>query len=157
MEPRPFSRGYTVGSLEISRDSIALQWSHGLSAVDTNLQVVEKRYHSLLQWSHGLSAVDTCQHKGPHPERFSILQWSHGLSAVDTPGSHKTPHGGYTFNGATAFQPWIPPGTLSRSRRATSFNGATAFQPWILCRRTWRYAVPHTFNGATAFQPWIRA
>src|SRR3990172_2021237 len=38
-----------------------------------------------------------------------MLQWGHGLSAVDTLG----PSSGYEakrpgFNGATAFQPWIP-------------------------------------------------
>ena len=88
------------------------------------------------------------------------------------------------FNGATAFQPWIPSSGFDfQNVLFSSFNGATAFQPWILGqahRFLGRYiyvasmgpqlfsrgyhttqvkmlAAILSFNGATAFQPWIRA
>ncbi len=84
-----------------------------------------------------------------------------------------------SFNGATAFQPWIhfePAGlfvalsplqwshgfsavdTLTSRRSQPTrkcFNGATAFQPWILTARRHPGLRLRRFNGATAFQPWI--
>ena len=84
-----------------------------------------------LQWSHGLSAMDTRWPQLWTP-RKATLQWSHGLSAMDTspPVAQRRGHAP-SFNGAMASQPWIqathavPPGT------PWPFNGAMASQPWI--------------------------
>ena len=132
MEPRPFSRGYIRKKTQTGGICVAfngatafqpwilrpdgspaqcacsLQWSHGLSAVDTPRARCGRRHnpdpsmeprpfsrgyvalpHILddarfyLQWSHGLSAVDTPSSLHTSPSTPS-LQWSHGLSAVDT-------------------------------------------------------------------------
>ena len=87
---------------------INLQWSHGLSAMDTRVTVSRRRpgsatfngamasqpwiQHTIeqiryalgyLQWSHGLSAMDTAISTTASFARV-VLQWSHGLSAMDT-------------------------------------------------------------------------
>ena len=84
MEPRLFSHGYPT-PLMMSCSHLTLQWSHGFSAMDT--LVVGQHLHVgrvKLQWSHGFSAMDT----------LSVS----AATACDT----------QCFNGATAFQPWIP-------------------------------------------------
>ena len=84
-----------------------------------------------------------------------------------------------TFNGATAFQPWIHPHPAAFNLFGFAFNGATAFQPWIRKNKfggigatnllQWSHGLSavdtitlalrcdtgYAFNGATAFQPWI--
>src|SRR3972149_483940 len=79
--------------------------------------------------------------------RLSSLQQlkvSESSSAMSIPESHPdalTQSAGLfsrwpycaSFNGATAFQPWIPSTPWERlGARRRGFNGATAFQPWIL-------------------------
>ena len=59
MGPRPFSRGYTLGSVHIYPAFYGLQWGHGLSAVDTCKLNMTLSDSESLQWGHGLSAVDT--------------------------------------------------------------------------------------------------
>ena len=86
-----------------------------------------------LQWSHGFSAMDTAANDLNDLRERTRLQWSHGFSAMDT--SKHNSHTGRTvcsFNGATAFQPWIPGITPFLLPPYLPFNGATAFQPWIL-------------------------
>ena len=134
----------------------------------------------VLQWSHGLSAMDTRSSR-TYQTSESGLQWSHGLSAMDTPGHSVT---NYVLTLAS-MEPWpfshgydhkIPAGR----RILKGFNGAMAFQPWIrltcpICPSTssplqWSHGLSAMdtntvaglrvgfvsgFNGATAFQPWI--
>ncbi len=131
MEPRLFSRGYgatgtgfgsffglqwshgfsavdTPFGIFLRAEIVELQWSHGFSAVDTRRFTVLDVEAAMLQWSHGFSAVDT-RPRGWHFDLDGLLQWSHGFSAVDTSSLVR---GRYparlSFNGATAFQPWIP-------------------------------------------------
>ena len=162
------------------------------------------RHDCLLQWSHGLSAVDTWLNRclpfrisGCFNGATAFQPWIRDLCVMFY---HTPPR----FNGATAFQPWIQvrmvkaagdgyrasmePRLFSRGYLVSSlktppigisFNGATAFQPWI--HKTAPFAAraekasmePRLFsrgymdgwfpigrligcfNGATAFQPWI--
>ena len=83
MEPWPFSHGYNrfVWQSHISLDY--LQWSHGLSAMDTR---------------HSFAPRQTHRHPSMEPWPFS-----HGyMTAATSTATSTTP-----FNGATAFQPWI--------------------------------------------------
>ena len=44
---------------------MSLQWSHDLSAMDTQYPHISSEYAKrLLQWSHDLSAMDTCYGMG---------------------------------------------------------------------------------------------
>ena len=132
MGPRPFSRGYH--SIHTSRFKYQMGFN-GATAFQPWIRTIQS-YALLpsfcfngatafqpwilwkfevdtppstrLQWGHGLSAVDTGR-AGVLKARGVTLQWGHGLSAVDTVDYHHDDcrHGG-GFNGATAFQPWIP-------------------------------------------------
>ena len=116
MEPRPLSHGYLPKPLSKEtlndpfngatasqpwiparrpRQRVAatiLQWSHGLSAMDTKIAAGSILPDAALQWSHGLSAMDTPTRVGLIYAPSMILQWSHGLSAMDT--KKRTPRSG---------------------------------------------------------------
>ena len=83
MEPWPFSHGYVQVGDNWYR-SLLLQWSHGLSAMDTGNIKPDKAKSSELQWSHGLSAMDTRFRCASFPFvcRASMEPWpfSHGYS-----------------------------------------------------------------------------
>ncbi len=106
MEPRLFSRGYLPkGSKIIKKPFASMEprlFSRGYRCIVRFIAVVIG-----LQWSHGFSAVDT--------ERATITIRGAKMG----------------FNGATAFQPWIPGKQIDFYLEKDSFNGATAFQPWI--------------------------
>ena len=53
---QPWIRACAVGRNQPPK---RLQWSHGLSAMDTRVLVICPASLRLLQWSHGLSAMDT--------------------------------------------------------------------------------------------------
>ena len=100
MEPWPFSHGYVTSSVATSSCK-SLQWSHGLSAMDTWRAGLRRMPKVSLQWSHGLSAMDTSQPNSNSPAR-TTLQWSHGLSAMDTrvfPARH-------SCGGCPSMEPW---------------------------------------------------
>ena len=85
-----------------------LQWRHGLSAMDTPGCVRCASRSMYLQWSHGFSAMDTAANDLNDLRERTRLQWSHGFSAMDTlENSAKRKLMSACFNGATAFQPWI--------------------------------------------------
>ena len=108
MEPRPFDRGKTVRA---NLDLNELQWSHGLSTVETTtgMQNDETR-QQLLQWSHGLSTVETLIRQNPGsgsvhlPASMEPRPFDRGNSAKSGSGKSESPG----FNGATAFRPWKP-------------------------------------------------
>ena len=60
----------------------ALQWGHGLAAVDGGRAIADLNADSELQWGHGLAAVDGLPALGLLP-LGQLLQWGHGLAAVD--------------------------------------------------------------------------
>ena len=107
MEPWPLSHGYAAVCRQL-RGQDSLQWSHGLSAMDTKVKLVYEAFAPIFQWSHGLSAMDT----GSRKERFdggnrpSMEPWplSHGyeMASSCSPTPSHSP-----FNGAMASQPWI--------------------------------------------------
>ena len=103
MEPWPFSHGYMASFLPADRDLNLLQWSHGLSAMDTTIYRRSLQNRHGLQWSHGLSAMDTVKARITLLPAARALQFSHGyprrLAGTPSPRS--------PFNGAMAFQPWI--------------------------------------------------
>ena len=84
MEPRPFSHGYSVKA-----------------AIDIQHQFAP----SMEPWlfSHGYATPEAT------PRPLSVLQWSRSLSAMDTPPRRsRLSAATRRFNGAMAFQPWIP-------------------------------------------------
>ena len=82
MEPQPFSHGYDGACVIVIEDHVPSMepqpFSHGYSS-----------------WKRNLSKV------------LRPLQWSHSLSAMDTGVGPWKAYTRLTFNGATAFQPWI--------------------------------------------------
>ena len=107
MEPQPFSHGYIPLVIIISAQ-FNLQWSHSLSAMDTsNRRITDhERLSPSMEpqpFSHGYSRLRVMRRQG-----VRALQWSHSLSAMDTVWpSPSTADSRRSFNGATAFQPWI--------------------------------------------------
>ena len=59
MEPRPFDRGNLSVIEQACRQGVRLQWSHGLSTVETCSSHADCSAMLTLQWSHGLSTVET--------------------------------------------------------------------------------------------------
>ena len=108
MEPRLFSHGYLFIERDIGQANMNLQWSHGFSAMDTSRSASTRWVLMGLQWSHGFSAMDT------------------------RVATHCGAAASMSFNGATAFQPWIRERLPLGWAADAAFNGATAFQPWIL-------------------------
>ena len=83
MEPRPFSHGYDKLRRLNRKQRIPFNgattfqpWIPFQSTGLTNLELT-------LQWSHDLSAMDTNPRAWPAPMP-TVLQWSHDLSAMDT-------------------------------------------------------------------------
>ena len=57
MGPRPCGRGRVT--LNTGKGGVdALQWGHGLAAVDGAVRPASKARSARLQWGHGLAAVD---------------------------------------------------------------------------------------------------
>src|SRR5690606_35735471 len=114
--------------------TLALQWSHGFSAVETSATSRSRSRSSRLQWSHGFSAVETSP-CGRLRGGGQGLQWSHGFSAVETDAETAKAIAAQLLqwsHGFSAVETW----RRSRSRRSASrFNGATASQPWKPVRR----------------------
>src|SRR5579875_1708269 len=179
MEPRPYGRGDHLALTQPSSADVALQWSHGHTAVETIHRAARSSYFGRLQWSHGHTAVETL-HKTrrlqraisasmePRPygrgdtrsvddERVAgkALQWSHGHTAVETAAQS----GRSTQNMWASMEP-RPYGRgdfvdwRAGQRRAFRFNGATAIRPWRLRGRPRRPTEFRRFNGATAIRPW---
>lgn len=142
-EPWPFSHGYRTVPKNSSSCIGGLQWSHGLSAMDTLPESAEKTTSLRLQRSHDPSAMDTFA-PGGTPSSNVILQWSHGLLAMDTPRADRPvlPARAASMEPRLFSHGYPDPQTTSRSAMP-SFNGAMAFQPWI--RRGIRIFRP---NGA---------
>ena len=87
--------------------SVGLQWGHGISAVDTWHQRRRGPPVRKLQWGHGISAVDTRRRRC----HLSRLQEASMGPRHFSRGYHLTVYHyrlrPRSFNGATAFQPWI--------------------------------------------------
>ncbi len=132
-----------------------LQWGHGLSAMDTSATDVIEALEAGLQWGHGLSAMDTgwpeMARDGP-----SCLQWGHGLSAMDTPRQRpQLVNGTIPSMGPWPFSHGYVAIKLNRAwRNALQWgHGLSAMDtPQQL---QLRYRSLPAFNGAMAFQPWI--
>ena len=182
MEPRPFSHGYENVRIEHRLQLITLQWSHGLSAMDTRdirAEVIDSGIR--LQWSHGLSAMDT---------RYSFtavgvnnkyyLQWSHGLSAMDTAiakswlaldvalqWSHGLSAMDTIASGLALIISWYLQWSHGLSAMDTRVGGRAfrgdqvpsmeprPFSHGYFGHRSGNPPHRQAFNGATAFQPWI--
>ncbi len=108
MEPRPFSRGYIRKKTQTGGICVAFNGATAFQPWILRPDGSPAQCACSLQWSHGLSAVDTprarCGRRhnpdpSMEPRPFSrgyvalphilddarfYLQWSHGLSAVDT-------------------------------------------------------------------------
>ena len=80
-----------------------LQWGHGVSAVEgPHRGVLSVGKDGLM--GHGVSAVEGGHHESS--ECGSMLQWGHGVSAWKAGELGTVGAGVFSFNGATAFQPW---------------------------------------------------
>jgi len=64
MEPRPHERGNKQRFAERNEVTIALQWSHVLTNVETEAVARHVPAPELLQWSHVLTNVETPQPHG---------------------------------------------------------------------------------------------
>ena len=128
-----------------------LQWSHGLSAMDTDSAAVRKQYPPDLQWSHDLSAMDTGQRIIGHDYRGD-LQWSHGLSAMDTTASSRPPPpSSSTFNGAIASQPWIHDDKSGKRRTPL----VPSMEPWSFSHGYAEGEVGQVVEAAApSMEPW---
>ena len=83
MEPRHFYRGNNIVQ-DYHVDVFALlQWSHGISTVETDAITGGINYLLKLQWSHGISTVETAEDYEFNADQYG-LQWSHGISTVET-------------------------------------------------------------------------
>ena len=104
-----------------------------------------------LQWSHGLSAMDTMGKEAICHSRQS-LQWSHGLSAMDTGCGFRDD---WRLRNQPSMEPWplshgyIPNETESVTLSWT-FNGAMASQPWIQVTP----AQNDVMLGIPSMEPW---
>ena len=109
----------------------ALQWGHGLAAVDGT--TISQIAHDVitLQWGHGLAAVDGGTSKAAWKVSV-MLQWGHGLAAVDGDGRALKVRKTSCFNGATALRPWTALPNARSSYTLNRFNGATALRPWTV-------------------------
>src|SRR5690606_26455928 len=113
-----------------AREAAALRWSHGFSAVETRGSTRRGCRPTALQWSHGFSAVETRKTVGRVRDRITASMEPRLLSRGNGPPSRPSPPYTAGFNGATASQPWKPPGTARERAWTWSVNGATASQPW---------------------------
>ena len=178
MGPRPFSRGNKLWAAAPGKPPSGFNGATAFQPWKFYVCAGEHGCSAALQWGHGLSAVEMARRRKRHrsnprasmgPRPFSRGNWL-GIARADrgrvsfngatafqpwkSPRSRSPRRGWEGFNGATAFQPWKCPDDRRRRTRARRFNGATAFQPWKF-RRPWpRRSPPMGFNGATAFQPW---
>ena len=84
MEPRPFSRGYTKGERGWQDQGTSFNGATAFQPWIPSRKLLNSSRGLYLQWSHGLSAVDTVIGKRIDLVTCPGLQWSHGLSAVDT-------------------------------------------------------------------------
>ncbi len=169
MGPRRWSRGSLALGLSPLISVSALQWGHGVGAVD----------HSRIFEDH-----DRCWQTSMGPRRWSRgsrrtawygsvsctpLQWGHGVGAVDhevcrRPGERRGRH----FNGATALEPWITRTGRTGRWFPGHFNGATALEPWItriklqsrvrvratsMGPRRWSRGSPRRSSGSTRRKP----
>ena len=178
--PRGFGRRARHETGHPLKPRCRFQWGQRLSALDTDNR-------------HGGSQFQLRASMGPTP--FSVGYQPGGKNELqgDNPSMWPTPFSvGYTgmrtltatgrmsFNGANAFQRWIPRnetvtihllndlqwgptpfsvgyttlGTTNASS-TTCFNGANAFQRWIRPRGVVLLPLHSRFNGDNAFQRWI--
>ena len=106
MGPRPFSHGYL--NPPISRrypcpPSMGPRpFSHGYRLVQRLRAELHVPSMGPRPFSHGYLITFVTRHL-----HNAILQWGHGLSAMDTISCTRRRCTRPTFNGATAFQPWI--------------------------------------------------
>ena len=106
MEPRLFSHGYFGPSVSTSpADAPSMEprlFSHGYQG---SRHLPGKPAHPSMEprlFSHGYPGSFRRRHSSRRH-----LQWSHGFSAMDTSHAVMRACGSSSFNGATAFQPWI--------------------------------------------------
>ena len=158
MGPTPFSVGYNAMMTNTQHNIWRLQWGQRLSALETSRQFKKETNGTMLQWGQRLSALDT-------PERCQTYRPDNVASMGPTPFSV-----GYrsrldarpaneirAFNGANAFQRWIPDGRRRHSQQPIRPSmGPTPFSVGYLGCSEWGSKRSTGFNGANAFQRWIR-
>ena len=135
-----------------ARPCTALQWSHGILAMESSPGLNRGPSASWLQWSHGILAMESLRYnpdmarekmasmepwhfshgEGRHGRRAEtaggMLQWSHGILAMERCGRR----GIRTGWPCASMEPWHfshgevqPPGR--QSEHLHRFNGAMAF------------------------------
>ena len=132
-----------------------LQWSHGLSAVDTALSERQGTLRASASmeprpFSRGYRAKVS----GGNSRRSASMEprpFSRGYS-----GKQPWTLSGCELHGATAFQPWIRATARSGPNRAKKLQWSHGLSAVDTKRKgTWSLRSGTGFNGATAFQPWI--
>ena len=97
-------------SQKVATTAFVLQWSHGLSAMDTaraarRSTAARRTFNGAMTFQPWIRVTLTYQ-----KPTSQTLQWSHDLSAMDTTTvSPPVCLSSLSFNGAMTFQPWIPP------------------------------------------------
>ena len=84
MGPRPLGRGNELSRFVVSLETLALQWGHVLSDVETFPNWRKSPWVPMLQWGHVLSDVETERAGGVCASADKALQWGHVLSDVET-------------------------------------------------------------------------
>ena len=141
MGPRPCGRGRASGRANADKQ-LALQWGHGLAAVDgaypfhrdlpSILALMGPRPCGRGRWKiagqnhHGMAMASMgprpCGRGRPMEIVFALcvveLQWGHGLAAVDgSMDDYVMSYYDKRFNGATALRPWTEAQILARAGR----------------------------------------
>ncbi len=61
----------------------ALQWGHGIAAVESQKRPGQLYGWETLQWGHGIAAVES-EYRLPGMTISELLQWGHGIAAVES-------------------------------------------------------------------------
>ena len=133
-----------------------LQWGQRLSALDTSPPSAWRSPPSPLQWGQRLSALDT---RTRSRNLWATVRFN-GANAFqaekEKERAEKEKGRRFASMGPTPFSVGYPGTTANCSRRSSSFNGANAFQRWIPSHPATPAPCRRRFNGANAFQRWIR-
>ena len=122
MGPRLFSRGNVLEGIMQELTGTALQWGHDFSAVEIVWHGRRRRRRRRASMGPRLFS------RGNHASDYyteaasDLLQWGHDFSAVEMNWRELRGRSGFSFNGATTFQPWK---LRNRNREARNKRSAS--------------------------------
>ena len=156
MEPWPLSHGYQTAAKQ--KPGAVLPFN---GAMASQPWIRRRLYRATpiprhLQWSHGLSAMDT--RRGRRGMRRPTLTFNGAMASQ--PWIRCPPLSPAPSDRQPSMEPWplshgYRPISNPRFVSYSTFNGAMASQPWIPASECRLHACQYSFNGAMASQPWI--